>query len=92
MLIKYLEANVKRSARKRSVIRVLFYTSIETETKVFRKLQQAFTSPFFLTHYNRTRLLLIDLNVSKSFEFAVMIYHIKQDRILKGPKIARTDV
>ena len=77
-------------ARKRSATKVLFYTPTEAETEAFRKLQTAFASPSFLSHYDRTRPLFVDLDASKSFGFAAMIYHIKQDVI--RPKVARTDI
>ena len=38
MLIKDIRADVKDSARKRTAIKMLFYTSIEAEMKVFHSL------------------------------------------------------
>ena len=38
MLIKSLEIDIKELARKRDIIKVLFYISIKIELKVFRKL------------------------------------------------------
>ena len=72
---------------------MLFYAFIEAEVKAFHSLQQAFTSPSFLIHYNRTRPLFVNLNAFKSFEFATMIYHHKKNSISKAfSKIIRIDV
>ena len=38
MLIKDLRINVKKLTRKRFIIKILFYISIEIKTKVFYKL------------------------------------------------------
>ena len=90
MLTKGLGAGAG-PARKRSATKVLFYAPTEAEVGAFRKLQEAFASPSFLAHYDRTRPLFVDLDASKSFGFAAMIYHIKQD-VIRSPKVARTDV
>ena len=93
ILTKGLGAGAKGPSRKRSATRVLFYAPTEAEVEAFRKLQQAFASPSFLVHYDSTRPLFVDLDASKSFGFAAMIYHHKQDQVPESSnKIARTDV
>ena len=45
----------------------------------FRDLKNAFRSPTFLAHYDRKRKLLVDLDSSKSWGFAGMVYHVEGD-------------
>ena len=89
MLTKGL-GNGKGPARKRSATRVLFYAPTEAELDSFRKLKQAFESPTFLAHYDSTRPLFVDIDASKSFGFAAIVYHHKHNRI--ADKLVRTDV
>ena len=93
MLIKGMGADVKGPARKRTATKILFYAPTEAEVKAFHSLQQAFASPSFLIHYDRTRPLFVNLDASKSFGFATMIYHHKKNSISKAfSKVTRTDV
>lgn len=90
LLTKGLGAGVKGPARKRTTTKVLFYAPTEAELEAFARLQEAFASPTFLAHYDATRPLLIDLDASKSFGFAAMIYHTEKDQT--SIKIPRTEV
>ena len=90
VLTKGLGSGIKGPARKRSATRVVFYAPTEAELTSFRRLQQAFASPTFLAHYDSTRPLFIDIDASKSFGFAAMVYHHKNDQIAE--KLVRTDV
>ena len=45
----------------------------------FRQLQDVFSTSIFLTHFNSNRQLYIDLDVSKRWDFVVMIYHVACD-------------
>lgn len=93
ILTKGLGAGAKGPSRKRSATKVLFYEPTEPELEAFHKLQEAFSSPTFLAHYDVSRPLFVDLDASKSFGFAAIIYHIKQDRVPTAKdRIARTDV
>lgn len=95
LLTKGLGIGVKGPARKRTATKVLFYDPTEKETEVFRKLQEVFRSPTFLAHYDPGKHLFIDLDASKSFGFAAMIYHLKQDQVPaigSKDRVARTDV
>ena len=42
-------------------------------------------------HYNSTRFLFVNLDASKRWGFATMIYYLKLDRLSKN-KVARADV
>ena len=93
ILTKGLGSGVKGPTRKPSATKVLFYEPTRPELDAFHKLQEAFSSPTFLAHYDASRPLLVDLDASKSFGFAAMVYHLKQDRIPEAEdRIARTDV
>lgn len=92
LLTKGLGAGVKGPARKRTATKVLFYAPTEDEVEAFRRLQEAFASPTFLAHYDATRPLFIDLDASKSFGFAAMIYHTKKDQADDKDRISRVEV
>ena len=93
ILTKGLGTGAKGPARKRGAVKVVYYDPTEAELEAFRLLQQAFGSPTFLSHYDATRFLFIDLDASKAWGFAAMIYHIKGDRVPDvTTKIPRTDV
>ena len=49
------------------------------ELAAYQSLQAAFQEPVFLIHYDRTRRLYIDLDASKKWGLAAMIYHVKGD-------------
>ena len=56
-------------------------------------LQGAFSNPTFLAHYDASRPLLIDLDASKSFGFAAIVYHIKRDQVPSGKdQVSRVEV
>ena len=57
----------------------LHYQPSEEELEAFRDLQGAFKAPTFLVHYNKNRQLYIDLDASKAWGFAAMIYHKTDD-------------
>lgn len=66
-----------------------FYEPTEAELQAFKDLQEAFSSPTFLVHFDPSRRLYIDLDASKEWGFAAMIYHVIGDP--DGP-FPRTDV
>lgn len=65
-------------SRKRQASKVQYDPTYE-ETAAFRDLQAAFSSPSFLTHYDRHRRLYVDLDASKQWGFAAIIYHVLGD-------------
>ena len=65
-------------ARKRMSSR-LHYQPTEEELEAFRDLQSAFRSPTFLVHYDRNRQLYVDLDASKVWGFAAIVYHRSND-------------
>ena len=93
LLTKGLGTGAKGPARKRTATKVLFYAPTDAEVDAFQRLQEAFRSPTFLAHYDAARHLFVDLDASKSFGFAAMIYHLKQNQVpgIKD-RVARTDV
>ena len=52
--------------------------STTEETTSFDVLQIVLTKSFYLVHANSKRQLFINLNVSKKFEFDVMLYYVKK--------------
>ena len=53
----------------------LHYDPTEREISAFQDLQNAFRVPTFLAHFDRKRKLYIDIDASKVWGFAAMIYH-----------------
>ena len=78
----------KGTARKRQSAST-FYDPTVAEIQSFQNLKQAFAKPSFLVHFDPDRQLLIDLDASKAWGFAAMVYHVKKD-VAEG--FARTDV
>ena len=78
-LIYLLSANAKEPSRRRKASKIRFYELTHKKLQSFKNLKNAFRSLTFLTHYNRKRKLFVNLNLSKSWDFADMIYHIKND-------------
>ena len=87
-LTKALPKESKGHARKQQSS-TSCYDPTEAEVKAFKDLQEAFASPTFLVHYDSSRKLYIDLDASKEWGFAVMIYHVVNDPEGSFP---RTDV
>ena len=57
----------------------LRYDPTPEERESFRLLQEAFELPTFLYHFDPTRKLYLDLDASKQFGFAAIIYHVDGD-------------
>ena len=57
----------------------LRYQPTDAEIKAFHDVQDAFKQPSFLVHYNPRRPLYYDLDASKDWGFAAIVYHIKGD-------------
>ena len=87
-LTKTIPKESKGHTRKRQS-GASFYEPTESEVKAFRDLQEAFSSPTFLIHFDPSRRLYIDLDASKEWGFAAMIYHVIGDPEDSFP---RTDV
>lgn len=66
-------------ARKRSSMQ-LRYEPTKEEIAAFQDLQDAFRSPTFLVHYDRKRKLHIDIDASKVWGFAAMVYHVRGEK------------
>ena len=66
-------------ARKRQAIKTQLYDLTYEKRVVFRNLQIAFASSIFLIHFDRKRRLYIDLNASKQWDFATIVYHVLSD-------------
>ena len=47
--------------------------------KTFLDIKITFKNLVFLTHFNKLRWLYIDFNIFKQWEFAIIIYHVRND-------------
>ena len=79
ILTRLLSTNVKKSTRRKEIVRIRFYEFTHDEQQFFKNLKKKFRSLIFLTHYDRNRKLFVDLNFFKSWSFADMIYHVKKN-------------
>ena len=77
-LTQQLPKGTKGQHRKAHSIKS-HYDPSQAEYEAFRDLKQAFSKPTFLVHFDATRPLFIDLDASKVWGFAAMIYHVKGD-------------
>lgn len=78
-------------ARKRSSMQ-LRYDPSQEEIAAFQDLQDAFRAPTFLAHFDRRRQLYVDIDASKTWGFAAMVYHTKVDRKASNEPPAKKDV
>ena len=75
-LTRQLFIFVKDSTRKRKTIKIHFYEFIYEKRRLFEDLQGAFSKPRFFIHFNKLPRLYVDLDVSKQWKFAIIIYHV----------------
>ena len=52
--------------------------SIKKKLAAFKTLQTMLLKFFFFIHANFKRQLYVNLNVSKKFDFDIIIYHVKE--------------
>ena len=76
MMTRDLLIEFKRLDRKSQSFRLELKKSTKIEWKSFTNLKNAFAIIRFLIHYDRTKTLYFDLNASKNWDFAAMIYHV----------------
>ena len=94
-LTKQLTTDVSGSkssgpARKKQSSRLVLDSVTDEEREAFAKLQDIFSSPIFLVHHDPERSLFVDLDASKRWGFAAMVYHVAGDP--KDGTFARTAV
>lgn len=63
-----------------------FYESTNRELETFSDLKNVFSVSTFLAYFNSKRQLYIDLNAFKTWDFAFMIYHVK-DFVVDNTKL-----
>ena len=86
----------KGRARKNFSRRTEISDPIDRELDAFEQLQDAFSKPSFLIHFDKTRCLYIDVDASKERGFGVMAFHVRKkgtddETVPKAPP-PRTDV
>ena len=92
-IFKSLQTQKTKLLRKRSIVenvrkvysnRTKIQNSIDREIASFQTLQNLLSKPFYLIHVNMKRSLFIDLDVSKKFDFDVIVYHVKKKWLRKA--------
>ena len=61
--------------------RILFKNFILEEINFFEQLQKVFNRIIYLVHFNKQRILYINVNAFKKRDFEVIIYYFKKDFI-----------
>ena len=69
-----------------------FYESMNKELEAFSDLKNVFSVSTFLAHFDSKRQLYIDLDAFKAWDFAFMIYHVKNFIVDNTKLISRTFV
>ena len=69
----------------------LYYDPTPEEISAFQDLQNAFRSPTFLAHFDRKRKLHVDIDASKVWGFAAIVYHVK-DKDTSSESPSRADI
>ena len=67
----------------------LHYEPSPEEMSAFQDLQDAFRAPTFLVHFDRKRKLYVDIDASKVWGFAAMVYHAQDEE--SPEKLSRQD-
>ena len=75
-LLRASSSNKKNTRKRHSQITIV-NSSTKAELNSFNQLQDAFSRSIFLIHYDRTRTLFVDVDVSKERDYEVIIYHVK---------------
>ena len=66
------------NARRAYAFKTRLNKLFELERVSFNTLQSILSKSFYLIHSNSKRQLFIDLNVSKKFDFEIMLYYVKK--------------
>ena len=70
--------SIAENLRKAYSDRIKVQNSTEREITSFRTLQDLLLKLSYLIHVNIKRILFIDLDVNKKFDFDVIVYHVKE--------------
>ena len=73
-LIRQISSN-KDISRKTYAARISLYDVTIAKLDSYEQIQKTFSRQNFLFHFSSTKVLYIDMNVFKSYEFDAMIYH-----------------
>ena len=75
-LLRY--AFIKEQSRQQHSRRISIDDSSSTEINVFNQLQRFFSRFTFLIHFDKIKMLYIDIDVNKKRNYDVIIYHVKR--------------
>ena len=70
--------NQRKTCNQKTTIKSLLFKKIST----YEALQLTFNCFTFLIHFDKNRILFIDVNAFKKHNFEIIIYHVKK-KILK---------
>jgi hypothetical protein len=69
---------IEGRARRQYALTTAMLDPTEAEIQAFQHLQKAFSKPLFLTHFDPTKHLYLDIDASRIL-FGVMVFHTKLD-------------
>ena len=78
-ILLFVTALKKEKARKNFSLRTIIRISTDAELDSFSQLQKIFSRSNFFHHFDTARILFIDIDVFKIYDFEAMIYHIIND-------------
>src|SRR5436190_24232692 len=79
MILFHKSSTAEKSQKKNSKKTQIDESSV-LEHEIFENIQKIFDKFNFLHHQNSNHQLYVDFDVSKQFEFDVMIYHMQDDK------------
>ncbi|KAI0998999.1 hypothetical protein K3495_g9197 [Podosphaera aphanis] len=77
--------NQKGLRRRKTSEKTLLQKPSSTELKAFKLVQALFKNPSILVHFNPDQQLYVDIDASKEFGFAGVIYHIRENNTVVKP-------
>ena len=72
----------KEQSRKSFSVHIDLKNFISNEIDSFNQIQKVFSRASFLHHFDTKKTLFADIDVSKIYDFEIMIYHLKNDKSL----------
>ena len=72
----------KEQPRKSFSVHIDLKSSISNEIDSFNQIQEVFSKASFLHHFDSKKTLFADIDASKTYDFEIMIYHLKSDKSL----------
>ena len=80
------ESLIKNNVKKRFNVNNRLNIFINVKRVFYEVLQKMFNKFIFLIYYNFVQQLYVDVNVSHKRDFKIIIYHVKEKKIIYNKK------